>query len=320
MRGRSLNGARTYGNIYPRSTRGTTMQMLKAISKQTDTSRRNLLRSAGGLAVLATGLSSVSAQAAPAAKLWARWEAHEATSKATIDHAAWGGFLNRFLAQSPDGINRIAYAQVDANGRSQLDRYVSDMTALPISSYNRDEQMAYWFNLYNALTVQVILDHYPVGSIRDIDISPGLFSDGPWGKKLVTIEGEHVALDDIEHQILRPIWGDPRIHYGVNCASLGCPNLLPEPLNAVTLDQQLDQAAFDFINHERGVSVAGDRLVVSSIFSWFSGDFGGRDQNVIAHLKRYASPELAKKLSSVSSIYDDRYDWRLNDVGIGLSA
>ena len=165
-----------------------------------------------------------------------------------------------------------------------------------------------------------MLDHYPVDSIRDIDISPGLFSDGPWGKKLVTIEGEQVALDDIEHQILRPIWRDPRIHYAVNCASFGCPNLHPQPFSATTLDRQLDQAAADFINHERGVSIERGRLVVSSINDWFGEDFGNGDRDIIAHIKGYAALELTSKLGSISSIYDDRYDWRLNDVGIGVNS
>ena len=293
------------------------MQPLDTTTKQPGMSRRGLLRMGGGLTVVATSLSSIGprhAHAAPAAKLWARWEAHEPTSTTRIDHALWGEFLNQFLVQSTDGINRITYAQAGDKGRDQLDRYIDDLIALPISTYNRREQMAYWVNLYNALTVQVVLDHYPVDSIRDIDISPGLFSSGPWGKKLVTIEDERVGLDDIEHQILRPIWRDPRIHYAVNCASLGCPNLIPQPLLAATLDQQLDQAAIDFINHERAASINGDRLIVSSIYSWFSEDFGGSDRNVIAHLKQYASSALTDKLGSISKIYDDRYDWRLNDV------
>jgi len=299
------------------------MQPLNTIDRQSNVSRRYLLRLGGGLAVLGTGLSSVSprpALAAPAAKLWAVWQVHEPTSTTKIDHASWGEFLNQFLIETPDGINRLAYGQVNARGRGQLDGYIGDLIGLPISTYNRSEQMAYWINLYNALTAKVVLDHYPVDSIRDIDISPGLFSDGPWGKKLVTIEGERVALDDIEHQILRPIWQDPRIHYAVNCASLGCPNLHPQPFSANTLDQQLDQAATDFINHNRAVSVEGDRLIVSSIYNWFSQDFGGADRGIIAHLKGYAAPELANKLGSISSIYDDHYDWRLNDVGVGVNS
>lgn len=280
-------------------------------------SRRDLFRFGGGLVVLATGLSfggTRQAHAAPAAELWARWQAHDPSSSATIDHASWSDFLERYLVVGTDGINRVAYGKVSADDRAKLGGYIDGLAALPISTYGRPEQMAFWANLYNALTVQVILDHYPVGSIRDIDISPGLFSDGPWGKKMVTIEGEHVALDDIEHQILRPIWQDPRIHYAVNCASIGCPNLLPTPFTATTLNRQLDQAAVDFINHERAVRIKDGELDVSSIYNWFGDDFGGRDQDIIAHLERYAAPDLAKKLRAFSTIDDDHYDWRLNDA------
>ncbi|MGI9506409.1 MAG: DUF547 domain-containing protein [Geminicoccaceae bacterium] len=297
-------------------------QFSNEVAQRSTMSRRGLLALGSGLAVTvaSTAISPNQALAAPKAELWARWQAHDPASTAAIDHSAWGDLLGRFLVQSPDGINRLAYGKVIGEDRTKLDAYVNGLIALPISTYNRTEQMAYWVNLYNALTVQVVLDHYPVDSIRDIDISPGLFSSGPWGKKLVTIEGERVALDDIEHQILRPIWQDPRIHYAVNCASLGCPNLQPEPFAPATLEQQLDQAAVSFINHPRGASIQGGRLTVSSIYSWFSEDFGSSDQNVIAHLQRYAAPDLQSALGSVSSVDDDRYDWRLNDIGVGVNS
>ncbi len=101
------------------------------------------------------------------------------------------------------------------------------LAATSADRLRRAEQFPFWINLYNALTVKVVLDHYPVEIIRDIDISPGLFADGPWGKKLVTVEGEALSLDDIEHRILRPIWKDPRLHYVLNCAALGVPIFSP---------------------------------------------------------------------------------------------
>lgn len=175
--------------------------------------------------------------------------------------------------------------------------------------------MAYWINLYNALTMQVVLEHYPVDSIRDIDISPGWFSDGPWGAKLVGVEGEQLTLDDIEHRILRPIWQDPRIHYAVNCAAVGCPNLQPEPYEGETVDEQLDRAARAYVNHPRGATVTGGDLVVSSIYAWYEEDFGGSEQGVIDHLTAFAEPPLDRMLADFSAIDDDRYDWSLNDAG-----
>jgi hypothetical protein len=169
-------------------------------------------------------------------------------------------------------------------------------------------------NLYNALTVQVILDHYPVDSIRDVDISPGWFADGPWGKELIAVEGTALSLDDIEHRILRPIWQDPRIHYAVNCASIGCPDLQPEPFTADGLDAQLDAAARAYVNDPRGAEVTGDGLVVSKIYTWFQEDFGGTDIGVIRHLRQHADAELKAQLDGVDAIADSRYDWSLNDT------
>ncbi len=163
--------------------------------------------------------------AAPSAELWPRWQAHDDASTARIDHSAWDRFLRTYVRLGADGIARIPYGRVAAADREALGRDLSRLAATPISAYSRAEQFAFWVDLYNELTVKVVLDHYPVRSIRDIAISPGLFASGPWGRKLITIEGEGLSLDDIEHRILRPIWRDPRIHYAVNCAALGCPNL-----------------------------------------------------------------------------------------------
>src|SRR5262249_11026015 len=158
-----------------------------------------------------------------------------------------------------DGIARLPYARVTSSDRAALGGDLERLGKLPISTYSRREQFAFWVNLYNELIVRLVLDHYPISSIKAIDISPRLFSFGPWGKKLITIEGEGLSLDDIEHRILRPIWRDPRIHYAVNCAALGCPNLLPVAFNAANTEALLDKAALDYINHPRGVMVAGGK-------------------------------------------------------------
>jgi hypothetical protein len=187
------------------------------------------------------------------------------------------------------------------------------MQRVDVSGLRRGEQKAYWINLYNALTVDVILDHYPVKSIRDIDISPGIFSSGPWDAKLLFIEGEKISLNDIEHRILRPIWQDNRVHYAVNCASLGCPNLQPLSFTARNLDMLLDKAARDFINHPRGVSFINNRLQVSSIYFWFQEDFGASENGIIRHLKKYLTPDNLKKLDAVHKKIRHQYDWSLNE-------
>ncbi len=208
---------------------------------------------------------------------------HDPSSRVTIDHSAWALFLNTYLRASPDGINRIPYAKVSDADKRRLANYVATLETIPISRYHRNEQLAYWINLYNAATIKLVLDHYPIQSIFDIKISPGLFSAGPWGKKFLEVEREKLSLDDIEHRILRPVWQDPRIHYAVNCASVGCPNLMDEPFTGANAETLLTVAARDYINHERGVMLRDGRLVVSRIYEWYKEDFDSSDEGVIRH-------------------------------------
>jgi hypothetical protein len=271
-------------------------------------------RFAAGLATFMMCISSAGAFV-PKSELWERWATHSPTATAAIDHSDWDAFLSRYLVVHAAGVNRVAYAEVSDADKKRLDGYLSALSALPISRFSRNEQRAYWINLYNALTVDVILDHYPVDSIRDISISPGFFSIGPWKKKLVRVEGEEISLDDIEHRILRPIWRDPRIHYAVNCASLGCPNLMPKAFTASNTEEFLDRGARDFINSEHGARLDSDnRLIASSIYDWFQEDFGDSETGVIAHLRLYARPALEVKLEGISVVYDFDYDWTLNDA------
>lgn len=261
-----------------------------------------------------TGFGSGERLFAPSAEPWPRWQAHDPAATTPIDHAPWDRFLAAYLVVDPAGPNRLRYGAVTPADRKTLDAYIDGLAATPIDKRRQDQQMAYWVNLYNALTVQVVLDHYPVKSIRDIDISPGLFADGPWDKKLIEVAGEPLSLNDIEHRILRPIWRDARIHYAVNCASIGCPDLQPTAFRAEDLESQLDSAAKAYINDARGVRVRGAQVTVSKIYDWFIEDFGRNEAGVLRHLTRYAGPELAAQLKRVGKLTDVSYDWRLNDA------
>ena len=267
-----------------------------------------------GVFILAASALRVDA-AAPESELWERWAAHSPSAVVTIDHGEWDAFLAKNLVSSPHDISRIAYAGVSEAEKKRLDDYLFDLSAVVISNYSRDEQRAYWINLYNALTVDVVLDRYPVDSIRDIAISPGFFAVGPWKKKLIRIENEELSLDDIEHRILRHVWKDARIHYAVNCAAQGCPALMPRAFTASNTEELLHRGAIAFINSEHGARVDSDsRLVASSIYDWFQDDFGGDEAGVIAHLRVYAHPGLKAKLEGITEVYDFKYDWTLNDV------
>jgi hypothetical protein len=251
--------------------------------------------------------------AAPKADLWPRWRKHDPANTQKIDHSAWDRFLKRYLVAShPSGINRVRYGAVAPDDRAALKSYLRKLQSTPISNYNRSEQKAYWINLYNALTVEVILSRYPVASIMDINISPGLFARGPWGAKLLSVEGEKLSLDDIEHRILRPIWKDNRVHYAVNCASLSCPNLQPVAYTSDNLDLLLEQGARDYVNHPRGVAIKDGKLRVSSIYVWFQEDFGGSAEGLMEHWLKYANSTLAEILKNYSGGLEHHYDWRLN--------
>jgi hypothetical protein len=258
-------------------------------------------------------LMSPAAQAAPKADLWPRWQKHDAASTARIDHGAWERFLKKYLvAPHPSGINLVRYDAVTPEDRAALKSYLNSLQSVAISNYNRAEQKAYWINLYNALTVDLVLSRFPVQSIRDINISPGFFARGPWGAKLLNIEGEKLSLDDIEHRILRPIWRDNRVHYAVNCASLGCPNLQPVAFTSSNTDALLDRAAREFINHPRGVTVKDGKLRVSSIYIWFQEDFGGSAEGLMEDWQEYAELSLANALRNYNGGLAHDYDWRLN--------
>jgi len=190
-----------------------------------------------------------------------------------------------------------------------LDQYLNLLESTDVSRLPRNGQMAYYINLYNAWTIKLILSKYPdVQSIKDL----GGFFSGPWKIKLVRLKGDLVTLDHIEHDILRPIFKDPRVHFAVNCASKGCPPLLSEPFEAARLDRQLDQVTRAFINDPGRNYLAGNSLHVSSIFKWFSEDF---NDDVAAFLIQYADKPLKKMLegkrSGIKIKYLD-YDWSLN--------
>ncbi|NKB48833.1 MAG: DUF547 domain-containing protein [Alphaproteobacteria bacterium] len=287
--------------------------MINALAPIHRLSLKNLLVAAiAGVTILAAGLST--ARAAPSADLWPRWQTHDASSSQTIDHSQWSRLLADHARQSDDGIVRVDYGRFAETGQQALQSYIDRLTSSTGSALNRDEQLAFWINLYNAVTVDLIVENYPVSSILKINISPGFFSIGPWDKKLVTVEGEDLSLNDIEHRILRPIWRDPRIHYAVNCASLGCPNLALEAYTADNVERLLDANAVTYVNHPRGARVDNGRLIVSSIYRWFVADFGGGDAGVLKHLRQYARDDLAEKIHRNGFIDGDDYDWSINDL------
>ncbi len=273
-------------------------------------------------AVLALSAMAVGATSADASDLKSIFGKFSAGSAKTIDHAAWTALLKTYLKPSRDGVNRVDYRAFKAKGHSALKAYVARLQKVNVGSLDKKEQFAFWANLYNAKTIDVVLDHYPVSSIRKITISGGLFNilkssvgaGGPWKAKIMTVGGQRLSLDDVEHEIMRKVFKDPRVHYAVNCASIGCPNLASEAFVGAKLNRQLDAGAVAYVNHPRGISVSGGSVKASNIYKWFVADFGGNAAGVLRHMRKYAKPPLAAKLKGVTEIDSYAYDWALNDV------
>lgn len=253
---------------------------------------------------------SVPVLAAPSADLWSVWD--RAGTKVGLDHSTWQGVLDDYVVASEDGVNRVRYDALRADGAEGLRTYIEDMAAIDPREFTQDEQMAYWINMYNALTIQLVLEYPKKGSI--LRMGKKFFAIGPWDDAVVTIAGESLTLNDIEHRILRPIWQDHRIHYAVNCASIGCPNLSAAAYTADSLEKLLQEAETAYLAHPRGVAVQGRRVSLSSIFKWYRTDFGATEAEVLEYIGTH-HPEVQALLSGpgVSKVRYD-YDWALNRV------
>ena len=270
------------------------------------------LRRAALALIVGAGLSASAALAeAPAA-----WFKYTAGSTKTVDHSAWDNLLKAHLVQGTDGLNRIAYARFKTD-HAKLKAYVAKLESTDTTVLDRPEHWAFWANLYNAKTIDVVLDKYPVKSIKDVSLGGGLkalVGGGPWQAKIIKVAGQSMSLDDIENVVMRPTYKDPRVHYSVNCASVGCPNVPAQALTGANLEAQLEAGAKAFINSPRGIVITGGKAKASSIYDWFRADFGGTDAGVIAHMKKYAEPALKAKLDTITAIGDHDYDWTLADA------
>ncbi|MEO1643091.1 MAG: DUF547 domain-containing protein [Pseudomonadota bacterium] len=234
-----------------------------------------------------------------------------AMAQAADFHTPWTEILQTYVVEGEDGLNRFDYGGLKENSadRAKLTAYIESYATLDMEALSEDEQFAAYANAYNALTIDHMVKRYPVRSIRSGYIV------GPWKRVKMTIDGEELSLDAIEHDVMREDWDEPRVHYAVNCASIGCPNLQTRAWVAETLDADLDAAAREFVNHPRGVTIRNrGGLQVSTIYKWFREDFGGSEQGVIDHLLEYAEPGLAAQIRANADIKKHDYDWGLNDV------
>ena len=205
-------------------------------------------------------------------------------------HALWTEVLQEHVHD-----DRFDYRALKKE-RGKLDRYLKSLHAVSpadMRGWTRDQKYAFWINVYNAHAIQLIVDHYPVDSIKDIG---GVFSS-VWNKEFIPMKAHHpeddddeLSLDDVEHQILRPRYKDARVHAAVNCASVGCPPLRDEAFVAEKLDEQLDEQMRAFVADTRrnGFNRSKNTIYISEIFDWFEEDFERDAKSVVRYVLRYA--------------------------------
>jgi len=245
---------------------------------------------------------------------------------AQFDHSypAWDALVKKHVKWLPDS----KQSGVDYNGfktdRAELKNVLDAMSGVPradFDKWSREQQMAFLVNAYNAFTVELILTQWPnLKSIKDL----GSFIQSPWKKKFFTLLGSEQHLDWIEHEMLRPKYGDPRVHGAVNCASIGCPALRPEAFTAAKLDTQLDDGMLRFMGDRTRNRVKDGRAEVSSIFKWFHEDWeqGQRGFKKVEDMLALYAPQLTDSAAEQTKLRERAlpvthldYDWSLNAIG-----
>lgn len=213
----------------------------------------------------------------------------------TIDHKQWNDLLQKHV--SDKGL--VDYKGFKNDGVT-LQTYLDYLAEnLPQKTWSKNAVLAYWINAYNAFTIKLILDNYPVNSIKDIK--------DPWGKKFFTLGNKKYSLEEIEHEILRKM-NEPRIHFAINCASFSCPDLLNEAYSENNLEKQLESVAKSFINNRNKNTITANKIEISKIFDWFRGDFK-TNGSIIDFLNRYS--EI--KINTTAKISYKTYNWKLNE-------
>ena len=227
------------------------------------------------------------------------------SSEKVVDNTIYAELLGKYVK---DGV--VNY-QGFKNEESVLDMYLKALEEVDSKILSRNEQFAFYVNAYNAWTIKLILSGYPgIKSIKDL----GSLFKSPWKKKICRIDDKIITLDDIEHNILRPRFKDPRVHFAINCAAKSCPPVRSEPYRGGELDQQLDEMTRAFINELESNRLEGHTLYVSSIFKWFAEDF---NKDIVGFFLKYAKGDLKEQLEAnkekIRVKYLD-YDWSLNGI------
>lgn len=235
------------------------------------------------LFVLALALVFISAKLAPVAD--------------PVSHAEFDELLKKYVSAK----GNVDYKGFKAD-KAKLDAYCKKLEEnQPQANWTTNQKKAYWINVYNAFTIRLICKHYPVKSIKDV-----VKAGKPWKLKVMSI-GEIEDLDGVEHKILRKM-GDPRIHFGINCASYSCPKLLNKAFTADNVDEELEKLAKEFVNDPTKNKITASKCELSEIFNWFKEDFTKKG-SLIDWLNKYSTV----KISENAKISHMKYNWNLNE-------
>ena len=235
-----------------------------------------------------------------------------------FDHAVFDVLLRRHVT--------AGLVDYDAFARSpEFRAYLERLASARLEGLPDPERLAFWINAYNAWTIEQINAHEERRSIRNINKSLGVLSlKGPWSEKMVRAAGRTLSLDDVEHEIIRRQFDEPRIHFALVCAALGCPPLRSEAYAGEQLEEQLEDQARAFLRGsplKNRVDVANRTVWASPILIWYKEDFGGDDESLGRFLARYwpEGPKRALLLSGAFRLRKTDYDWSLNNVDEGHS-
>jgi len=220
----------------------------------------------------------------------------EANFREIPTHNGWNALLQKYVANSGD-VNYAAFSK----DTDLLNAYLKLLAENPpAKNWTKNEKLAYYINLYNAGTVKLIIENYPLKSIKDIN--------SPWGKKRLKIGKRRLSLGNLEHNMLRKM-NEPRIHFAINCASYSCPKLLNVAFTASEMEEQLTQATKDFLSDRKRNKITKEKAELSEIFKWFKGDFTA-DGTLLEYINQYTE----EKISNNTKVEYLDYNWSLNEA------
>jgi hypothetical protein len=232
------------------------------------------------------------------------------------DYRLWRDLLAKYY----DPAQGMNYKALKANDKKTLDELRRQMAQVDVTMLSRQDQLAYWINLYNISTVNVVVESYPVESIRDISTDP-IVRLNVFKKDNVLTKKGPMSLNDVENEKIREGFKDPRIHFAINCAAKSCPPIRPEPYVGSEISNQLDDQVRKFLAGPHGVRLTknGAELVlhVTKIMDWFKDDFEKWGGGQVPFLIRYVTSDKRKQIEAAGNQVDlefDDYDWKLNDA------